>query len=134
MATSQLIAVRVSPETKARFRELASCQHMTESGLLKRLIDISLRGAAPVRDNVSDSPYRAGRDSRVCVRLRPDDRLLLCERAASRGMAPATYAAVLVRSHLRDLVPLPRDELLALKRSIAELGAIGRNINKSRAR
>jgi Bacterial mobilisation protein (MobC) len=45
-------------------------------------------------------------------------------------MAPATYVAVLVRSHLRGLAPLPRDELLALKRSVAELGAIGRNVNQ----
>jgi hypothetical protein len=31
---------------------------------------------------------------------------------------------------LRQLAPLPKDELLALKRSIAELGSIGRNINQ----
>jgi hypothetical protein len=45
-------------------------------------------------------------------------------------MRPATYAAVLLRSHLRLLAPLPKDELLALKRSIAELGSIGRNVNQ----
>jgi hypothetical protein len=31
---------------------------------------------------------------------------------------------------LRQLTPLPKDELLALKRSITELGSIGRNINQ----
>jgi hypothetical protein len=31
---------------------------------------------------------------------------------------------------LRQLTPLSKDELLALKRSIAELGSIGRNINQ----
>jgi hypothetical protein len=36
---------------------------------------------------------------------------------------------VLVRSHLRHLAPVPEDELLVLERSIAELGAIGRNLN-----
>ncbi len=45
-------------------------------------------------------------------------------------MRPATYASVLLRAHLRQLTPLPKDELLALKRSIAELSAIGRNINQ----
>jgi hypothetical protein len=45
-------------------------------------------------------------------------------------MRPATYVSVLVRSHLRRLTPLPKDELLALKRSIAELASIGRNINQ----
>ena len=45
-------------------------------------------------------------------------------------MRSATYVSVLIRSHLRMLPPLPKDELLALKRSIAELATIGRNINQ----
>ena len=45
-------------------------------------------------------------------------------------MAAATYVSVLVRSHLRPLAPLPKDELPALKRTIAELGAVGRNLNQ----
>jgi DNA-directed RNA polymerase specialized sigma24 family protein len=31
---------------------------------------------------------------------------------------------------LRSLAPLPREELLALKRTVAELGAVGRNLNQ----
>jgi hypothetical protein len=46
-------------------------------------------------------------------------------------MAPATYASFLVRAHLRSLAPLPKEELAALKRSVAELGAFGRNLNQS---
>jgi len=45
-------------------------------------------------------------------------------------MASATYASVLLRSHLRSLAPLPKDELGALKRAVSELGAIGRNLNQ----
>jgi hypothetical protein len=45
-------------------------------------------------------------------------------------MPAATYVPVPVRAHLRTLTPLPKDELLALKRSIAELACIGRNINQ----
>lgn len=45
-------------------------------------------------------------------------------------MAGATYVSVLVRSHLRRLPPLPKDELDALKRTVAALGAIGRNLNQ----
>jgi hypothetical protein len=45
-------------------------------------------------------------------------------------MRAATYASVLIRSHLRNLPALPKEELLALKRSVAELGAIGRNLNQ----
>ena len=67
---------------------------------------------------------------RLYVRLDPADRLMLNERAAARGMPSATYVAVLVRSHLRNLSPLPKQELLALKSAVAELGAIGRNLNQ----
>jgi Bacterial mobilisation protein (MobC) len=45
-------------------------------------------------------------------------------------MPSATYVSVLVRSHLRNLSPLPKEELSALRRSVAELGAIGRNLNQ----
>lgn len=51
-------------------------------------------------------------------------------RAAARRMAAATYVSVLVRAHLRHLAPLPHDELRALNRAVAELGAIGRNLNQ----
>lgn len=37
---------------------------------------------------------------------------------------------MLVRAHLRNLTPLPKDELLAFRRSVAELGAIGRNLDQ----
>jgi hypothetical protein len=45
-------------------------------------------------------------------------------------MPAATYVSVLTRAHLRTLAPLPKEELLALKRTLAELGAIGRNVNQ----
>jgi hypothetical protein len=45
-------------------------------------------------------------------------------------MAAATYASVLLRAHLRNLAPLPKDELIALRRSMAELRAVGRNLNQ----
>jgi hypothetical protein len=45
-------------------------------------------------------------------------------------MPAATYIAALVRAHLQALAPLPSEEMAALKRSIAELSAIGRNLNQ----
>ena len=73
---------------------------------------------------------RASRDSRLTVRIRPDDQLLLRERAAARGMAAATYVSVLTRSHLRSLAPLPKAEWLMLERIVTELSKLGRNINQ----
>jgi hypothetical protein len=73
---------------------------------------------------------RVGRAARLSIRLRPDDQILLRERAAARGMPAATYVSVLTRAHLRALAPLPKQELLALRRTVSELGSIGRNLNQ----
>ena len=130
MAATHLIAARVSPETKERFRALAERQQVTESVLLKRLVDSVVDTVSQSDSEVLRSRQRPLRGSRLCVRLNSDDQWLLRERAAARQMAAATYVSVLVRSHLRTLSPLPRAELTTLTRSVAELSAIGRNVNQ----
>lgn len=117
----------VNRETKTRFAAIARHQGLSDSALLKRLIYTMLQaGGAP---GVAIDG-RAGRAARVTVRLRPDDQILLHERAAARGMPAATYVSVLTRAHLRSLSPLPKEELLALRRTVSELGSIGRNLNQ----
>jgi Bacterial mobilisation protein (MobC) len=37
---------------------------------------------------------------------------------------------LLLPAHLRSAAPIPERELAELKRSVAELGAIGRNVNQ----
>lgn len=130
MAATQLIAVRVTPDTKARFRSLADRQQLTESVLLKRLITLTIQSVSVGGGEAPKPCRRRVAGGRVYVRLRAEDQLLLQERAGARQMAAATYAGVLIRAHLRSLPPLPRHELQELKRSVAELGAIGRNINQ----
>lgn len=143
MGAAQFLKTRVSSEMKERVHALAEQQLITESVWLKRLVAGALRNSTD-DESTESGVTRAGHGERsvlqaergetpggrVCIRLRPDDRLLLRERAHARGVASATYVSVLVRAHLRDLVPLPKDELVALKRSVAELGAIGRNLNQ----
>jgi hypothetical protein len=127
--TGTHLATWVTSETKQRFGALARMQELSESALLKRLVVLTLQSTS-VAGLDARPTRRTARDARLCVRLRPDDQRLLSERAAARSMAPATYVSVLVRAHLHELAPLPKDELLALKRSVAELGAIGRNLNQ----
>ena len=130
MSADQFIAARVSPETKARLRELADRQHLSESRLLRRLVELLLPTAGVVPIITASPGTEAPRTARLMIRLRADDQILLRERAAARGMAPATYVSVLTRAHLRSLAPLPKEELLVLKRAVAELGIIGRNLNQ----
>jgi hypothetical protein len=144
MGATQIVKTRVTPDIKARVLEITQGELLTEAIWLRRLVTRALheQALAPsVRETSErggDIPMTApgrcsdnrGRAARLYVRMRREDHLLLRERAAARGMAAATYVSVLVRSHLRALVPLPKDELAALKRSVGELGAVGRNLNQ----
>jgi hypothetical protein len=119
----------VSQQTKQRFAALARQRDVSESALLKHLVELTLQ-TANTDGWVATPEDGARRVGRLSIRLRPDDQLLLRERARARGMPGATYVSVLVRAHLRSLSPLPKEELLALRRVISELGAVGRNLNQ----
>ena len=120
----------VTRETKERFAAVARHQGLSDSALLKRLVDLMLQSASAAEVGTPGGADRAPRDSRLTVRIRPDDQLLLRERAAARGMAPATYVSVLTRSHLRCLAPLPKAEWLTVEKIVTELSKLGRNINQ----
>ena len=120
----------VARETKERFAAIARHQGLSDSALLKRLIELMLQGASAAEVGMPEGESRIPRESRLTVRIRPDDRLLLRERAAARGMAAATYVSVLTRSHLRSLAPLPKAEWLTLQKIVTELSRLGQNINQ----
>ncbi len=130
MAAEAFIHLRVTQETKSQLRALAQRENQSESALLKQLLGVVLRGVGDEAPAPREPDGSANRQARLSIRLQAGDHLLLRERAGARSMPAATYVSVLVRAHLRSLSPLPRGELLALKRSIAELAAIGRNINQ----
>jgi hypothetical protein len=129
MAKAHVIAVRVDEGTKQRFRALASRQGVSESALLKRLLEVALLGTAD-GEAAGEPAAVSPRDVRLYVRLSVADRRLLAERARRRDLRAATYVSLLVRAHLLDAAPVPSAELAALKRAIAELAAIGRNLNQ----
>jgi hypothetical protein len=141
VGATEILATRVTPDIKERVTDVVREEFLTESIWLRRLVlrelqaisseDLAQRrrcnGSSAVRGQCS---RRREPISSLYVRMRKEDRLLLHERAAARGMASATYASVLVRAHLRSLAPLPKDELVALKQAVSELSAIGRNLNQ----
>ncbi len=130
MASASFISTRVTDETKHRFAAVARQQGISESALLKRLVDMSLLAVAEAPANVPEPSERVASDGRLSMRLREDDLILLRDRATARGYPTSTYASLLIRGHLRSLTPLPTAELAAMKRAVAELSAIGRNLNQ----
>jgi len=127
MNANSLIAARVPLATKERFATVAQRHGVPESVLLRRLIEDALVTAGESISREARAP-KLQPPEKISVRLRPDDYRLLRERAEVRKIRPATYVALFVRAHLRNLSPLPTEELSSLKRSIAEVGAIGRNL------
>jgi hypothetical protein len=143
MRCTEILKTSVSPEVKLTAKAVADREFLSEAAWLKRLVMREIRARKDGSDADSDllrsesipgatsaGSGNNGAGRPMLVRLTAEDRLLLDARAEARGMRPATYASVLLRSHLRQLTPLPKDELLALKRSITELGSIVRNINQ----
>jgi len=107
MAAPPFVAARVTLEMKTLLRALAEREQITESALVRQLLEVMLRSAGGEGFPKLDASVKISRDARLSVRLASEDRILLCERAAARGMPSATYVSVLVRSHLRNLSPLP---------------------------
>jgi len=143
MGDNEVLKTRVAPQLKLQAKAIADREFLSEAAWLKRLVVREIRSIhgvgtgeqescrpARIRNPAWDARGSGRCDRPVYVRLRHDDRLLLDARSEARGMRPATYVAVLTRSHLRRLAPLPKDEMQALRRSIGELAAIGRNLNQ----
>jgi hypothetical protein len=120
----------VTSQTKARVRSLAEREGITESTLLRQLLDVVLRTAGLDEPPTMALPHKVNRDVRLHVRLEPEDWRLLRERAGARGMASATYLSYLARCHLRDAAPLPKMEYTLLRQSIEQLATVGRDFNQ----
>ena len=115
---------------KERFAAVARYQALSESALLKRVIEAALVAVSAVKPQVMQAVEPVPIGGKISVRLRSDDLLVLRERAKARAMPTSTYVSLLIRSHLRSVTPLPTAELDVLKRSVAEISAIGRNLNQ----
>jgi hypothetical protein len=129
MVKSTRISLRVDTETKRRFAAMAAISGVSESAQLKRLMI-----AALAQFSTNEVPeFIAGKvryPAKLSIRLRHDDQLILRERASARGLPVATYTSLLIRSHLRQLAPLPTPELDELKRSLAAVSATERHLSQ----
>lgn len=132
MATRHFVPhATVTAETQRGINAAAEAELITPTAWLRRVVIRALASQPRVLErSESDDVSADHRDRRLFVRISPEDSLLLKARALARGMRPATYVAVLVRSHLRSLSPLPKDELLALRCAVSELGALTRELHR----
>ena len=125
----QQITAWATPDRKGQFAALAASRGLSESKLLGLLVD-SVLERNPV-DGAGDERHGETRDGdRITLRLRPGDGKWLRLRAHARGMKYTTYAAALIRAHVRVDPPMPLEELARIERSLAEVSAVGRTVSR----
>jgi hypothetical protein len=128
-AARQQITAWATPDRKGQFAALAASRGLSESKLLGLLVD-SVLERNPV-DDAGDERHGETRDGdRITLRLRPGDGKWLRLRAQRRGMKYTTYAAALIRAHVRADPSMPLEELARLECGLAEISAIGRRLNQ----
>jgi hypothetical protein len=119
------LTVRLAPEEKQRFRELAASRGKSEAALALSMVRACLAALGPSAPAVSTITPHAPATDRITIRLRPGDGAALDARAARRSMKASTYLAALVRAHLAANPPLAAEELRALKQAVVVLAKVG---------
>ncbi len=116
-------------DRKAGLAAVAASRGLSESKLLGLLID-SVLARNPVDEAGDERHDEAGEGDRITLRLRPGDGKWLRLRAQRRGMKYTTYAAALIRAHVRLNPAMPLEELARFERGLAEISAIGRRLHQ----
>ena len=85
MVSDALISARVTAETKERFAAVARRQGVSQSALLKRLVEAALITASADDPPLDEPPKPLPANGRISVRLRPDDLLLQAIPSRNKG-------------------------------------------------
>jgi hypothetical protein len=119
------ITARPTRDEKQRFVELARVRGITEGRLALLAVRTYLELSRFSRPLTPPAPREPATD-RVTIRLRPGDGRAIGWRATQRGTSPAAYIAALVRAHVVAEPTLTKNELQALKTSVAVLAGTSR--------
>ncbi len=127
-ASSRLptITVRLTPEEKQRFAELAASRGLSECALAVATLRALLTPGTSSALNIPSGSRREAATDRITIRLRPGDGAALEARAARRRMKTSTYLAALVRSHIAADTVLTAHELETVKQAVVVLAGVGR--------
>lgn len=124
------ITVRLSPEEKQRFAELAASRGLSESALAVATLRALLTPGMSSALNIPCVSRREAATDRITIRLRPGDGAALEVRAARRQMKVSTYLAALVRVHIAADTVLTANELETVKQTVVVLAGVGRVLSQ----
>ena len=124
------ITVRLTPEEKRQFAELAASRGLSECALAVATLRALLIPGTLRLANIPNALPRKAATDRITIRLRPGDGAALEARAARRRMKASTYLAALVRSHIAADTVLTADELDSVKKAVVVLAGVGRLLSR----
>lgn len=124
------ITVRLMPDEKRQFAELAASRGLSECALAVATLRALLISATPYVADVPNASPREAATDRITIRLRPGDGAALEARAVRRRMKTSTYLAALVRSHIAANTVLTADELDSVKKAVVVLAGVGRLLSR----
>ncbi len=124
-----LIAAQCSEPTKLRFRALAERNGVSESVLLRKMIDQVLAGNEKPSDLERFGGSRRGRGGQLRLRLRPKEVAAIRALAEPAGQSAQGWVVAQLRHRLENAIPFAKDELTALRDALREIGTVGRNLN-----
>lgn len=124
-----LIAAQCSESTKARFRALAEREGLSESALLRKMVDQVLAGNERPSDLERFGGIRRGYTGQLRLRLRRKEVTAIRDLAKPAGQSAQGWVVAQLRHRLEGAVPFAKEELDAMHDAVREIGRVGRNLN-----
>ena len=100
-AVDTLVRCRVSAQTKALLHKIVAREHLTESALVRQLIETLVRSSSS--DTSVDTHERESRGERVSVRLAPESQLAGMTGSYGHALHLLAIGPSAVRSRVRSL-------------------------------
>ncbi|MEO6967304.1 MAG: hypothetical protein ABI132_02455 [Rhodanobacteraceae bacterium] len=124
-----LIAAQCSESTKLRFRAMAERHGVSESVLLRKMIDQVLASNEKPSDLERFTERRGGRTGQLRLRLRPKEVAAIRTLAEPAGQLAQGWVVAQLRHRLEGAIPFAREEMTGLHDALREIGTVGRNLN-----
>lgn len=124
-----LIAAQCSESTKLRFRALAEREGLSESALLRKMVERVLAGNGKPSDLERFAGPRRGYTGQLRLRLRRKEIAAIRAFAEPAGQSAQGWVVAQLRHRLEGAVPFAREELAVMRDAVREIGSVGRNLN-----
>jgi len=127
---SAVLIVRVTPETKSRLSTIARGAGLTESHVIRKMIEDEL-GRTKEHRVAEHVPIADGsRRKQITLTVPTFIADLAVERSKQKGMSLSRWIACLIQSHVYQPPVLTTTELRILNESNRQIRAMGSNINQ----